>query len=142
MRDPLWRLKTLPWGILLQNALLTVSVVTLLDIALQLLLVAIARTDFGGFWVLTLPSGGLTSLLLGLVVSGGIGALAVLLMERCFRQVLLNAALLWALFACLVLVLYLKTLLPIPALLLTRYQIHVLGLLLGLFAQGNRYWRR
>ncbi|MEL7313488.1 MAG: peptide chain release factor 1 [Cyanobacteria bacterium J06559_3] len=141
MRDPLWRLKTLPWGILLQNALLTVTVATLLDIALQLLLVAIAHANIGSAGQL-LPGGGLSSLLLELIVSGGIGALAVILMERCFRQVLLDAARLWALFACLVLALYLKTLLPIPALFLARYRISVLGLLLGLFAQGSRYWRR
>ena len=142
MRNPLWRLKRLPWGILFQDALLTVALATCLDIAVQLLLVAIARTDLGTFRVITLPSGGLTFLLFGLVISGGIGALSVILMERFFRQVLLDAATLWALFVCLVLVLYLKTLLPIPALLLARYHMSVVGLLLGLFAQGRGYWRR
>ena len=76
MRNPLWRLKTLPWGILLQNALLTVLLASLLDILLLLLLRGMARLGI----TQVLPGGiGLTLLLL--IAAGGVGALAVILME-------------------------------------------------------------
>ena len=106
MRDPLWRVKTLPWIPLIQNALLTVLLATVLDVALL-------------FWVAGLSNvwpqgtsaalqGGLVGLLLQFMVAGGIGVLAVILMERVFRQVRLDAATLWALVGCLVLVLFVK----------------------------------
>jgi len=139
MRDPLWRVKTLPWIPLIQNALLTVLLATVLDVALL-------------FWVAGLSNvwpqgtsaalqGGLVGLLLQFMVAGGIGVLAVILMERVFRQVRLDAATLWALVGCLVLVLFVKSLLPIPAFLVGLSYLQFVGLMLGLFSQGRSHWR-
>jgi len=139
MRDPLWRVKTLPWIPLIQNALLTVLLATVLDVALL-------------FWVAGLSNvwpqgtsaalqGGLVGLLLQFMVAWGIGVLAVILMERVFRQVRLDAATLWALVGCLVLVLFVKSLLPIPAFLVGLSYLQFVGLMLGLFSQGRSHWR-
>lgn len=139
MRDPLWRLKTLPWIPLIQNALLTVLLATVLDIALIFLLIGLA--DVWPQGRNSVLSGGLIMLLLQFLVGGGIGALAVMLMERVFRRVMLDTAVLWALVGCLALVLFLKDLLPVPALLVKLSYIQFVGLLLGLFSQGRTYWR-
>ncbi|MEM8603656.1 MAG: peptide chain release factor 1 [Cyanobacteria bacterium P01_F01_bin.86] len=137
MRNPLWRLKTLPWGILLQNALLTVLLASLLDILLLLLISGLARLGI----TQVLPGGiGLTLLLL--IAAGGVGALAVILMERFFRQVRLDVATLWALIGCLILALILKNVLRVPTLLVGLSQLQVMGLVVGLFAQSRSYWRR
>lgn len=141
MRDPLWRLKTLPWITLLQNALLTVLVATLLDIALLAILTALLNSSpqAGG---LALLGGGVGFMLLLLVAASGVGALSVILMERVFPQVLPDAATLWALVGCLALVLFLHNVLPIPAILVGFSRFQMVGLMMGLFAQGRPYWRR
>lgn len=139
MRDPLWRVKTLPWIPLIQNALLTVLLATVLDIALLFLVAGLANVwPQGSSAVL---QGGLVGLLLRFAVAGGIGALAVILMERVFRYVRLDAATLWALVGCLALVLFVKSLLPIPAFLVGLSYIQFVGMMLGLFSQGRSHWR-
>lgn len=139
MRNPLWRLKTLPWIPLLQNALLTVLLATVLDIALLFLLEALRDVwPEGSRQVL---GGGTVSLLLLLLTAGGIGALGVILLERIFRQVLIDAATLWALVGCLALVLFVKRFFPVPTLFVGFSQPQLIGLIFGLFAQGRGHWR-
>lgn len=140
MRNPLWRLKTLPWITLLQNAFLTVLVATLLDIALLVFLSFIGSGfQSDGFRLL---GGGVGGTLLVILVAGGVGALAVVLMERFFRQVILDTATLWALVGCLALILFLKSRIPvIPGFLVGFSQMQIVGVVLGLFAQGRTYWR-
>lgn len=140
MRNPLWRLKTLPWILLLQNALLTVVLATLLDILLLFvlsLLAGIGSSDTA----FALLGGGVGSTLLVLIAAGGMGALSIILMERFFRNVMPDGAILWALVACLALILYIRSFLPIPFILIGFSQLQLVGMMLGLFAQGRRYWR-
>lgn len=140
MRNPLWRLKTLPWVPLLQNALLTVLLATLLDFGLLLILTILFSTGVQNIG-LVIPTGiGFTLLLIA--IAGGVGALSVILIERLFRHVLLDVATLWALVGCLILVLFVKTLTPIPSLFLGLSRFQITGLVLGLFAQSRSYWRR
>jgi hypothetical protein len=139
MRNPLWRLKSLPWIPLLQNAGLTVLLATVLDVALWFILGALFRVWPEGTSLVL--QGGIVQLLLVFAAAGGVGALAVILMERVFRQVILDAAVLWALVGCLVLVLFIKGLLPIPSLLVGLSHVQFVGMLLGLFSQGRRHWR-
>lgn len=139
MRNPLWRLKSLPWIPLLQNALLTVLLATVLDIALIFMLAALFNVWPEGSSIVL--AGGIAQLLLQFAAAGGIGALAVVLMERLFRHVILDAAVLWALVGCLVLVLFIKNLLPIPTWLVGLSYVQFVGMLLGLFSQGRRHWR-
>lgn len=134
MRDPLWQLKRLPWSILLQAASFTVLIATALDILLIFLL-----SLTGGFGLISLP---LISLLLPFAAAVGIGALAVVLMERIYRNILLDTAVLWALVPCLVLVLILKGLIPqIPTYLVSLSYPQLVGMILGIFFKGKRHWR-
>lgn len=133
MRDPLWRLKTLPWLVLLQAAALTVVVASLLD-----LLLAIA--------LLNLPQpptflNGISGLLLVLLAAGGIGVLAVTVMETIFARVLLNQGVLWALLVCVALFLWLRQWVPVPAVLVGLSYYQFVGMMVGLFSKGRRYWR-
>ena len=139
MRNPLWRLKSLPWIPLLQNALLTVLLATVLDIALVFILGTLINVWPEGTSLVF--QGGVVQLLLQFAAGGGVGALAVILMERVFRQIILDAAVLWALVGGLVLVLFIKGILPIPTLLVDLSYIQFVGMLLGLFSQGRRHWR-
>jgi hypothetical protein len=139
MRDPLWRVKSLPWIPLIQNALLTVLLATGLDIALVFLLSAMSMVWAEG--TRALLQGGIVGLLLQVLVAGGMGALAVVLMERFFSFVRLDAASLWALVGCLALVLWLKSLLPIPHFLVGISYVQFVGLMLGLFSRGRSHWR-
>ncbi|NEQ43417.1 MAG: peptide chain release factor 1 [Leptolyngbya sp. SIOISBB] len=142
MRDPLWRVKTLPWIPLLQNALLTVLLATVLDIALIFLLSILFTVGVAdGSIALQVLQGGFVGMLVQLLVAGGIGALAVILMERIFRYVRLDGATLWALVGCLALTLWVKSWLPIPALLVGISYLQFVGMMLGLFSQGRSHWR-
>ena len=139
MRDPLWRVKSLPWIPLIQNALLTVLLATALDVALIFLLSAMLTVWSEG--ATALLQGGIVGLLLQVVAAGGIGALAVELMERFFQSVRLDGATLWALVGCLALVLWVKSLLPIPSFLVGISYVQFVGLMLGLFSRGRSHWR-
>lgn len=139
MRNPLWRVKTLPWVPLIQNALLTVLLATVLDIALRFLVAGLSNVWPQG--TSAVLQGGLVGLLLQFMIAGGVGALAVILMERVFRYVRLDAATLWALVGCLALVLWVKSWLPIPAFLVGLSYTQFVGLMLGLFSQGRSHWR-
>ena len=135
MRDPLQRLKYLPWLELFQAAALTTLIVTVLDIVLiQILLILPPQ-----------PSTFFATILASLSIFAaaiGIGALAVYVMERFFRQIYINAAILWALVFCLALLLLIKSYLRIPILLTGISYLQFIGMILGASLQGRRYWRR
>jgi hypothetical protein len=114
-----------------------VAIATLADILLALGLVWLI-TSLGGQ-----PSSLIPLLLLVLSVAAGfaIGALAIVVMERAFRQISLYTGVLWALVACLALVLFLRGFLPIPALVVSMGYNQLVGILLGVFITGKRHWR-
>lgn len=134
MRDPLQRLKYLPWLELFQAALLTTLIVTALDIVLFQTIVTLLRSR---------PSSLLGILILLSIFASamGTGVLSVYLMERFFRQAYINAATLWALAFCLLLLLFIKTYLPIPVFLIDFGYIQFIGVILGVSLKGRRYWR-
>ena len=133
MRDPLQRLKYLPWLELVLTAALTTLVVTALDIVLsQIILIVVSRPSafFGTLTGLSIFASAV-----------GIGALAVYIMERFFRQVYINAATLWALTFCLLALLFIKTRLPLPIFLTGFGYTQFIGIILGASWKGRRYWR-
>ena len=133
MRDPLQRLKYLPWLELFQVAALTTLIVTVLDLVLiQIIAAEFFRPSF--FF-------GPLAVLLPFVAAIGIGALAVFLMERFFRQIYINAGILWALVFCLAVLLFIKPYLQIPAFLARISYPQFIGILLGASLKGRRYWR-
>lgn len=134
MSDPIRRLKLLPWPILLQVSVITAFIVLILEMLLAWgfthssvirdTLTMLYSPPIGIFWPIA--------------VSVGIGALGVYLCERWFTQVLLNASSLWALVACLLLALVLKSLL-FPSVELSNFTL--IGIILGVFWKGRSYWR-
>lgn len=82
------------------------------------------------------------SLLVGVGVGIGIGALAVILVETLLPRLTLHASTLWALVLCLLLGLWIKLLLYLPGLFVVSFsQSLLVGLVLGVFWKGRRYWR-
>lgn len=137
MRDPLSRLKTIPWLILLQNAALSVLAATALDLVLLQALSWLPRNGIAGL----LPLLQLLFVALPFLAGFGIGGLALKLMERIFSQVYLDTATLWGMVPCLALALGLKGLLPIPGLIVGLSYPQVVGVVLGIFLTGKRHWR-
>ena len=133
--DPFRSLKYLPWATLFQNAALTTLVASAIDILLmlgirQLVLFNVLRIQ-------------LLALIIFFLAAAAIGALGVWLMDRFFPQVYLNAGCMWALIGCLILTLWLKSLIPVIPSLFTKLDYNgVIGIVLGVFWQGRRYWRR
>lgn len=136
MRNPLERLKYLPWRSLLQVAGLTMLIVA----AVELLLVG----SIALYPLLLRPLNLLLSPPLGMIVSfalaTGMGCLAVYIAEG-WHGFALNASTLWALAFCLLLGLFLKSLLPLPLMLVGFSQLSFIAAVVGIFWKGRPYWR-
>lgn len=133
-------MKYLPWAELFQSAFVTVAIATVLDYFLLLGLVAIANTGMNiAPPQFLLP---LIALLIPAAVSLGIGALAIFITARFFRQVLLRAGTMWGLIGCVLIFLFLRSLLPVPGLLVGGIDyFSIVGIVVGAFTYGRRYWR-
>ena len=136
MNDPLRRFKSQPWKPLSQVAGLTTLLVILIEGVLS--------------WILTqsdpLPRSlsPQSSTPLGIIVTVaaavGVGILGVYICERWQSQAMLNTASLWALILCLIVGLVLKSLLPLPAILVRLSFNMVVGVVVGVFWKGRPYW--
>ncbi len=80
-------------------------------------------------------------LLVAVVVGVGIGALGAYLCARWQTQVYLNQASLWALVLCLAACLLVKTVLPLPQILVSASLPAILGMAIGVFWQARSRWR-
>lgn len=138
MRNPFGRLRSLPWAILLQVALVAVAIATAADLLLAQGLTLLMDGVGQGL----LPLLQLLFMVLPLAAGFGLGALALAVLERWFNRVYLDTGVLWALVPCLALVLYAKKFLPIPSVLVTPSYTVLVGVLLGIFVTGKRHWRR
>ncbi|PZO37478.1 MAG: peptide chain release factor 1 [Shackletoniella antarctica] len=138
MRNPFSRLKSLPWAILLQVALAAVAIATAADLLLAQGLALL----LGGVGSGLLPLMQLLFLVLPVAAGFGIGALGLTILERWFTSVYIETGVLWALVACLALVIFVKGFLPIPTFLVSMAYPLVVGMLLGIFVVGKRHWRR
>ena len=137
MADPLRRLKHLPWRSLLQVSGLTILIIIFLELFLSVAYsqsLALRRL----LSVLSTPPLG-TVMLFAIAV--GVGVLSVYLLERFHPRLFLNNATLWALVPCLVFVVVLKLLLPVPPLLMHLNLPQLMGMVVGIFAKGRPYWR-
>ena len=137
MTNPFQSLKYLPWYTLLLSAGLTVLVTTALDV---LLFFAIMYVPGAGRLLL---GNAFLQLVITIAVPCALGGLAIFFTEQFFPQLRLNKETIWALIGCLLLILWLKTFLPmIPAILLPGINlITILLLAVGSFTAGRRYWR-
>jgi hypothetical protein len=71
----------------------------------------------------------------------GVGVIAVYILERFYKQVIINSAILWALVLCLALLFLLKSLIPLTPILIRLDQTQLIGIILGVFWKGRPYWR-
>ncbi|MBW4524544.1 MAG: peptide chain release factor 1 [Phormidium tanganyikae FI6-MK23] len=140
MFDPLRRLKYLPWTELLQVALVTIGFTIPIDwLFVQAVQVPALRPTIAQLFNSPL------SLLIFLGAAVGVGALAVAIIERWFRQIVITNSSLWALVPCLALCLWLRSFLPesvFPQLLTPVLSFEsLIGVVLGVFWKGKSYWR-
>jgi len=77
-----------------------------------------------------------------IALSMGIGALAVYLMDRFYKEIAITNAVLWSLVLSLMVTLLVKSWLPLPTLLVHITQSSLLGIILGVFLGGWSHWRR
>ncbi len=136
MNDLLSRLKLLPWGALLKYAAITTAIATAFDLLLLLVQVYITPLQEMFAIILAPPLG----ILIAIAIALGIGALAVYITER-QRDFILNTSTLWALVACLILCIWIKSLLPIPLFMLNFSEFTSIGIILGVFWKSRPYWR-
>lgn len=136
MRNPWGRLKQLPWLVLLQTALLTALVLLVMEYLL--------------FFSMQIPAVGQILQILGapaiafitlFVVALAVGALTVLILER-MNRVAINTASLWALVACMAIVLLIVQSLGLfPLGFVGIGYSQLIGIMLGIFLKGQPYWK-
>lgn len=136
MSRNLRRLQYLPWGLLLQASAITTGIVIFIEliVAFGYEQSALIRRTLG--FLYTPPLGGL----LVLATAVGVGALAIVVIERFFPRLSISSAILWALIPCLLLMLFVKSLLPVPSQLINIHQPLAMGFMLGIFWKGRPYW--
>jgi hypothetical protein len=135
------RLGQIPWSPTMQVALLTMAIVLaveyLLFLALPLvpesLLKSIASSPKLFVRLLFLVT------LLGNVAAG---ALAVVIYERWKSHIRLNANILWALIGCLVVALFVRSIVPVMPIFSALSEGTAIQMLIGVFWQGRAHWRR
>ncbi|MGC1306916.1 MAG: hypothetical protein WA885_06780 [Phormidesmis sp.] len=137
MANPFRSFQYLPWRDLLLSAGLTVLIATAID---MLLIFGIMAAPGIGNRLLSSP---LLQFVLVVAAAFGVGALAIVVTAQFFRQVYLRAESIWALLGCLLLLLFIKSLISaIPALFLSGLDyITVMTIVVGAFTKGRRYWR-
>ena len=136
MYDPWRRFKSQPWQPLLQVAVITTLLIVLLE---GLLIVGFTQLEFfqRSLRVLFAPPLGL---IVSIAAAVGVGVLGVTVCERWRSPIILNVASLWALILCLIGGVLLKSLLPIPSLLVGLSYPTVVGVIIGVFWKGRPYW--
>lgn len=137
MSDPLRSFKFLPWQSLFQVSALTTLIVAFLEVILGF---GYAQSDLvrrSLSLIYARPLGIFTVIAIAI----GVGVLAVYLLERFYKQVLINRDSLWALVFCLFLLLVVKSGLPIPAFLIKMDVAPLVGIIVGVFWKSRRYWR-
>lgn len=137
MANPLRRLKFLPWRSLFLVSILVTLIVTVLDF-----LIAVGYTYSGAIkQALNLLYAPTLGIIVDFAIVVGIGALAVYLLEKLYKFSI-NTAILWTLVLCLSVCLFVKTLLPLPKVLVMNFdEIKLMGILIGIFWKGRPYWR-
>ena len=135
MANPFRSLRYLPWFTLFLIAGLTVLVATAVDVVLGLAVFNVPVIASA------LRAASILLFVFPFLAALGVGALAVILTDRFFRQIILRADTIWALIGCVLLVLLIKSWLPIPTLFLSFSYLSMMGIIVGAFTKGRRHWR-
>jgi hypothetical protein len=137
MNNPLRRLRQIPWTSLFWTSLLTLFWASVID---QLLRFGLIYVDLIGR-ALTLLFTPPLNIIVGLAAAMGLGALAVVFLEILYPQMMISTGVLWSLLLCLFLMLVVRSLLPLPTILLEPSYSMLIGAMLGIFIKGKPYWR-
>ncbi len=141
MFDPWERFKSLPWVSLISTAVVTLTIIKILDLGLMIAYSNVPEVQLGFDLIFSPPWG----LIIIILLSIGLGALSVLLLETYFSPGLITAGTLWGLFLCLFVVMliisFVSTLAGVSVGLLGINQNVLVGTLIGVFWRGRRYWR-
>lgn len=142
MADPFRSLKFLPWQMLLQSAAVTIAIATVLDYLLLQGLILVVRS-LAQNATISFPLAILSFLnfLAPLAAAYGIGALAIFITARFFREIFLRANTIWALVGCVILFYWIRTLLPVPGYFMQTDTFSIVAIALGAFFSSKRYWR-
>ncbi|MEO0769814.1 MAG: hypothetical protein AAFY72_10330 [Cyanobacteria bacterium J06649_4] len=142
MSNPFRSLKYFPWPDLFLSAGVTVAIATVLDFLFyQALLYSMTTGDdinisLPGFLIVII------SILLPAAVAIGIGVLSIFITARFFRQILLTAGTMWALIGCVLVLLFVRQFLPVPGVFVGGVDyFSIMGIAIGAFTYGRRYWR-
>ncbi|MEC4807143.1 MAG: peptide chain release factor 1 [Jaaginema sp. PMC 1079.18] len=137
MNDPLSAFKRQPWLPLFQAAGATIAIAILVELILALALQNSAAVR--QVWLILFS--GVLAVILPILAAAGLGALGVYFCQTWRKeQVYLDTGSLWALILCLMVCLWLKSLLVDSVLVGLSYN-SLIGVLLGVFWQGRSYWR-
>ena len=133
----MYRLRSLPWRSLLEVSGITVAIAIVLEIIIGLGVTQSAAIGEMIQFLYTPP----LERIITLMTAAGFGVLAVYVLERFYPHVLINSSSLWALVPCLALTLWLKSLLPLPSLLVSLSYPNLVAMIVGIFWKGRPYWR-
>lgn len=137
MNNPLQRLRQLPWVPLLLVALLTIFWASVIELILGFSSNYVALINQALVMLYTPP----LNIIMNFAIAMGLGALAVVFVEIVYPQLLINSGVLWALLLCLITILFTRSILPIPTVLLEPSYSMLIGNMLGIFIKGKPYWR-
>jgi hypothetical protein len=136
MPNPFRSFQYLPWAALMLSAGLSVLIATAIDILLVSVLVMLPTL---GKALLSLS---FLQNVLPIAAFFGVGALVFFLTLQFFNQIPLRVDTLWALIGCVLLILLVKSWLPIPGLFLQGFDVVAMMMVTtGCFTAGRRYWR-
>lgn len=137
MNNPLQRLRQLPWVPLLLVALLTIFWASVIELILGFSSNYVTLINQALVMLYTPP----LNIIMNFAIAMGLGALAVVFVEIVYPQLLINSGVLWALLLCLITILFTRSILPIPTVLLEPSYSMLIGNMLGIFIKGKPYWR-
>jgi hypothetical protein len=137
MSNPLRQLKYLPWFQLALTGFATALIVFIVEV----LLAVSAQAIPGVASVLQVLFSPLLALIMEFAIAFGIGILAVYWLEKVYPRLVISTGVLWALVLCTVLAILVKSFLPLAVNFVQLNQILLVGILVGVFWKGRRYWR-
>lgn len=143
MANPFRSLQYLPWVSLFQSADVTVLISALVDFLILQLATLLSGlvSDDTGKWLFEIFFG----ILLPILLAAGLGVLALFVTARLFQQIPLRRDTMWALVACVLILLPIKNFLINGFIIANPFSVHlemvtVVLVAVGLFSAGRRYW--
>lgn len=133
----MYQLKLLPWQALVNASVITLLIATGLDYGLTLLLPSAVQASILSMF------GSPLRLIYSSAIDAVMGVLGVVVLEKLMgSRPSIYASTLWAFILCLLVALVLRSMIPIPGIFLSQlHQISIVGVLIGVFGRGQRYWR-